>query len=169
MRRKRRRQGEVELNLAAMLDMAFQLLTFFILTFRPAPIEGQLKLHLPPPTSLTNMKSQTQAGADTANKNPVAGLGTLVVSIFPSPSGKIATLAVGDAMIPTVSQLEKRLQEIFAEPTSPFDQVILQVGSEVRYEEVMRVLDACTRQKLANGQSLSKLSFVELPSSSATR
>ena len=38
MRRRRghHSQEEVELNLAAMLDMAFQLLTFFILTFRPA-------------------------------------------------------------------------------------------------------------------------------------
>ena len=48
-RKKRRSQSEVELNLAAMLDMAFQLLTFFILTFRPAPIEGQISLRLPPP------------------------------------------------------------------------------------------------------------------------
>ena len=46
MRRKhyRRSQGDVELNLASMLDMAFQLLAFFILTFRPSPIEGQLML-----------------------------------------------------------------------------------------------------------------------------
>ena len=34
-----------------MLDMAFQLLTFFILTFRPAPIEGQISLRLPPPAA----------------------------------------------------------------------------------------------------------------------
>ena len=36
MRRRRKKKGgheSVELNLAAMLDMAFQLLTFFILTF----------------------------------------------------------------------------------------------------------------------------------------
>jgi biopolymer transport protein ExbD len=38
--RKHRDQGSVEMNLAAMLDMAFQLLTFFILTIRPAPMEG---------------------------------------------------------------------------------------------------------------------------------
>ena len=44
-----KKQQSVELKLAAMLDMAFQLLTFFILTFRPAPIEGQIDLRLPPP------------------------------------------------------------------------------------------------------------------------
>ena len=46
---RRKKQEGVELNLAAMLDMAFQLLTFFILTFRPAPVEGQVDLLLPPP------------------------------------------------------------------------------------------------------------------------
>ena len=35
--KKHKSNDEVELNLAAMLDMAFQLLTFFILTFKPAP------------------------------------------------------------------------------------------------------------------------------------
>ena len=51
MSRKKRKRGleEVELNLAAMLDMAFQLLTFFILTFKPAPVEGQITLRLRPP------------------------------------------------------------------------------------------------------------------------
>jgi hypothetical protein len=49
------------------------------------------------------------------------------------------------------------------DPGSPFDQVIIQVDSALRYEELMQVVDVCTRQTLANGQKLSKLSFVELP------
>ncbi len=50
-----RGQTEVELNLASMLDMAFQLLAFFVLTFHPSPIEGQLSLHLPPAVPVTNV------------------------------------------------------------------------------------------------------------------
>ena len=38
----------VELNVTAMLDMAFQLLAFFVLTFRPGPVEPAVQLHLPP-------------------------------------------------------------------------------------------------------------------------
>ena len=38
----------MELNLVAMLDLAFQLLAFFILTFKPAPAEGQILLRMPP-------------------------------------------------------------------------------------------------------------------------
>src|SRR5581483_4942623 len=36
-----------DLPITPMLDMSFQLLAFFIFTFRPAPTEGQLLLALP--------------------------------------------------------------------------------------------------------------------------
>ena len=70
-RRKRRGSGEeVELNLAAMLDMAFQLLTFFILTFKPAPVEGQVNLRLPPPVGLTRRARRTSARIRTPKRRP---------------------------------------------------------------------------------------------------
>ena len=79
-RRKKRKQNDVELNLAAMLDMAFQLLTFFILTFKPAPIEGQVLLRMPPPQPITNVNAGQRAGSDPNNTNPLQGLNTLVIS-----------------------------------------------------------------------------------------
>jgi hypothetical protein len=87
MRRKKkhRSQGDVELNLAAMLDMAFQLLTFFILTFKPAPVEGQVLLRMPPPQPVTNVNAGQKAGSDAANNNPVQGLNTLVITAVPVP------------------------------------------------------------------------------------
>lgn len=57
-KRKQRGPGTVELNMAAMLDMAFQLLAFFILTFRPSPVEGHLQLQMPPPTPVTQMETE---------------------------------------------------------------------------------------------------------------
>ena len=48
---KRKRGGtdfvEPDLPITPMLDMSFQLLAFFIMTFKPAPTEGQLMLTLP--------------------------------------------------------------------------------------------------------------------------
>lgn len=38
---------EPDLPVTPMLDMAFQLLAFFLVTFKPAPTEGQLALALP--------------------------------------------------------------------------------------------------------------------------
>jgi len=165
MSRKRRKQEDVTLNLAAMLDMAFQLLTFFILTFKPAPVEGQIDLRLPPPQAITTGKEK--AGENTKNDNPVEGVNSLIISVFPTASGGIGSLAIGEGNIASLPQLESTLKTVLADPTSPFDQVIIQVGSGLHYENLMKVIDVCTRQTLANGKKLNKLSFVELPTEGA--
>ena len=162
-RKKRRSQGEVELNLAAMLDMAFQLLTFFILTFKPAPVEGQVLLRMPPPQPITNVNAGQKAGSDASNTNPVIGLNTLVITAIANPDGGLRQMAVGDATMGSVPALERKLSSVLGDPGSGFDQVIVQVDSRLRYDELMQIIDVCTRQKLPNGEVLSKLSFVELP------
>jgi len=162
-RKKRRSQGEVELNLAAMLDMAFQLLTFFILTFKPAPVEGQVLLRMPPPQPITNVNAGQKAGSDASNTNPVQGLNTLVITAIANPDGGLRQMAVGDATMGSVPALERKLSTVLGDPGSGFDQVIVQVDSRLRYDELMQIIDVCTRQKLPNGEVLSKLSFVELP------
>ena len=51
----------MELNVTAMLDMAFQLLAFFVLTFKPPPGEDQIYLKLPPAQPVAGMTG-TQNG-----------------------------------------------------------------------------------------------------------
>lgn len=167
MRRRRRPRAasQVELNLAAMLDMAFQLLAFFALTFRTPPLEGQISLRLPPPQPVVGVANGAQAGSDLKNTDPLAKINTLTISIFADPkTGAIASLGVGESQIPTLPALEGRLKQVFADPGNPFDQVIIQVSDSCRYDELMKVIDICTKQKLPDGKKLSKLSFVELPS-----
>src|ERR1043166_5062450 len=98
-KKKRPKKEEVELNLAAMLDMAFQLLTFFILTFKPAPVEGQLDLRLPPPAPVAGAKGGSAPGEDEANKEPPKPVESLIISIFPTPTGGIASMGVGEQNI----------------------------------------------------------------------
>jgi len=156
-------QSEVELNLAAMLDMAFQLLTFFILTFKPAPIEGQVLLRMPPPQPVTNVNAGEKAGADPKNANPVQGLSTLVISALANADGSLKQLAIGETGLAGLTAFERTLEDILRDPGSGFDQVILQVDSRLKYGPLMQVIDVCTRQKLPSGEPLTKLSFVELP------
>ena len=165
MSKKRRGAENVELNLAAMLDMAFQLLTFFILTFKPAPIEGQITLRMPPPQAITPVAGGQDAGKDTKNTDPLKGLKTLTISVMPNDSGGIGQMMVGDQMASTPARLNERLHDIFSNEGSPFDQVIIQAGSNLRYDALMSVIDVCTKQKLPNGEPLSKLSFVDLAGS----
>ena len=167
-KRKRRGQEEVELNLAAMLDMAFQLLTFFILTFRPPPVEGQVSLRMPPPQLVVVTKGAVKAGADESDKRVVQGLNTLVITVLGRPAndprdpGGIHQIAVGDAVCGEYT-LGEKLKAAFGDSGAGFEQVIIQVGSSLRYDQLMKVIDICTQQKLPNGERLSKLSFVELP------
>lgn len=160
-KRKKRKQGEVELNLAAMLDMAFQLLTFFILTFRPAPVEGDVLLHMPPAMPTTMLKNAQASGASEKNVNPVQGLDTLLITVIGDRSG-ITDLVVGTANARGLPEFESRLQQVLTDKGVAFQQVLVQISPNVYYEDVMRVVDICTRQKFADGKSLQRLSFVEM-------
>jgi biopolymer transport protein ExbD len=160
--RKKRAHGDVELNLAAMLDMAFQLLTFFILTFKPAPVEGQINLRLPPPMPIESKGTQN-VGEKTDTKELPKGIKTLTISVVANERGDLASLGIGEAAVSSLAGLDAKLKAIFSDPTNPFDQVILQVTSGLRYDELMRVVEVCTRQTLPDGHPLSKLSLVENP------
>lgn len=162
-RRKRKKTDEdVELNLAAMLDMAFQLLAFFILTFRPPPAEGQVSLRLPPPQAVAVKGAVEPAGGET-NQDAPAGLNTLTISVFADTASGRVGYRVGEGDVSGLTALDNRLKEIFADTGNPFDQVIIQVSSNLPYEKLMEVVDICTHQTLPGGQKLSKLSFVEVP------
>jgi len=161
-KRKKPRQEAVELNVTAMLDMAFQLLAFFILTFRPAPVEAQVLLHMPLPQPVANVHSGEAAGTNQLNANPLAMLNTLVITAVANKSGALEQLALGEtAMGNSLAALDGRLSRILKDKGNAFDQVVIQVDSRLRYEELMRVIDVCTRQKLSDGKPLTRLSFAE--------
>ena len=69
--------------------------------------------------------------------------------------------AVGEVDVGTLTELESRLQLVLKDESSPFEQVIVQVGPDLRDEELMKVIDRCTNQTLKDGSKLRKLSFVE--------
>jgi len=165
-RKKRHSQEEVTLNLAAMLDMAFQLLAFFILTFKPAPVEGQINLNLPPPVPIAPQNAQQKED----NGEPgIASAHTLSIRIVAAGNGEVSSVSVGLAKLfdgPMDGRkfqiLDRRLKDVFAIEGKPFDQVLLQVGKALNYGELMKIIDVCTRQKMADGKPVNKISFVEL-------
>lgn len=172
-RRRHRRKEEVELNLAAMLDMAFQLLTFFILTFRPAPIEGQLSLNLPPPVPITNVPPEA---AVQAGESGAVSTNSLVITIRADRDGHVAGVGVGpgqafvgEANAFNLHELDRQLRVLFGIQHTPYDQVLIRVAPSLQYEELMKIIDVCTRQKLPDGTRLQKISFTELQEPGAAR
>ncbi len=171
-RRRQRDQGTVELNLAAMLDMAFQLLTFFILTFRPAPIEGQLALNMPPPVPLTNVESDQKFGDGTGD---VLAMETLHLHVVADTQGDVRELKVESNSVvdgrldeTNVHRLDRKLQSLFAVQQIPFDRIQIAVDGRLRYGELMKIIDVCHRQHLPDGTTMQKISFTEVEMGTAS-
>lgn len=165
-RRRKRDQGSVEMNLAAMLDMAFQLLTFFILTFRPAPIEGQLSLNLPPPVPQTNVEPNLKFGDGIGD---VLAMETLHLHVVANERGDVNELKVEANSVvqgrfdeANVQRLDRKLQSLFSVQKIPFDRIQIAVDGRLRYGELMKVIDVCHRQHLPDGTAMQKISFSEV-------
>ena len=161
-RKKQRGHDTVELNVAAMLDMAFQLLAFFILTFKPSAVESQIMMRLPAD------KPVTQAPSPQISATDVVDEGLMVpISIYSTPEGEIEKLEIGQLVIsaPTVEELlpifRTKLADIIRDGS---DTVSIRVGEDLRYERLMQVVDICGKQELPNrpGERLSKVSIVPL-------
>lgn len=143
MRKKKnvRRAEEPTVQIAPMLDMAFQLLTFFILTYHPMPSEGQFLMNLLPPQPATSMNAE--APAEAASDKLPASLRTLPTVLKAGPGGSLAEIALGEQAVPTdPSALEKELDKYLQDPNLPFDQTLLKVDPNLRYSELMKVINA---------------------------
>jgi biopolymer transport protein ExbD len=163
----KRVQEQVTLNLAAMLDMAFQLLAFFILTFRPSPAEAELKLNLPRPENGPIVAPIHPQDVDDRIEKTAAS--TLTLTVVAARDGQVESVSVGLAKLfngpldaASLRQLDRRLKGIFEIAQSPFDQVLVRVDRKLHYGELMRIIDVCTRQKTADGTEVSRISFVEV-------
>jgi biopolymer transport protein ExbD len=147
--------AEVEIQVAPMLDMAFQLLTFFILTDRPMPVEGQFAMNLLPASPVMDINAQAPEAGDTSAAGLPAALRTLTTNLIAGSDGALARISLGESEFDTTDQLRARLKEIVADKTLPFDQALIQVDPGLHYEDLMRVIEVFS----GPGVGITKLSF----------
>src|ERR1700712_4974363 len=108
-----------------MLDMAFQLLTFFILTFHPMPSEGQFSMNLLPASPATDMKAAaTEAATDSGTP---ASLKTLPPILRAGGGGMLGRVSLGEADVQGMDALKRELETILKDPTLPFAQARIKV------------------------------------------
>jgi biopolymer transport protein ExbD len=156
---------EVELPITPMLDLAFQVLLFFILTYHPSQLEGQMELSLP---------DVAQAQAATPDQAKTSGIGeedlpsevTVVVKARRDGdlAGEISQITVesksGSKDIPVQEHtnskgiqeqpaLRKYLQELRSGLLNQ-DEVKLQAETGLTYARVIEVMDACKKAGFQN-------------------
>lgn len=129
----------VELPITPMLDMSFQLMAFFIFTFKPAPSEGQIAMSLP------EIKGGDSAAPSAMDDKPV----TFIVTVAGGENGTIANMTIREQDGPPGgepigagydrygAELRKRRADLKGRPSK----VTLEIGSSILHEYVVRLLD----------------------------
>lgn len=157
--RRRPVQEEVELNMAAMLDMAFQLLAFFILTFNPTDVEVQIGILMPPDGPVIKASGTIDDNAPLLTEDSVGF--PIAINLLSSPVGELREIQLagqsikGDSVATITDEFTKQLSEMLKTPG--FDSIELKVDELLNYEQVIRILDICTSQPLPNGDRITKL------------
>lgn len=161
MRRRRRHAEEhvePDLPITPMLDMSFQLLAFFIMTFKPTPTEGQIAMSLPP----AEEGGPSSAIPDLTSEKPKK----FIVRVTSTDGGAIANINIleeGTAddkgrdlgADPAVFQkeltvlAEREKQRIAASEAKgiriPPPKLTIEIASKLRQASVVQLLDHAVR------------------------
>jgi biopolymer transport protein ExbD len=149
LRHNRHRAGtdhvQPDLPITPMLDMSFQLLAFFIMTFKPVPTEGQIALTLPKDEGAQSAMSVPSV-TDETNK-PAHYL----VRVTADDNGRIEKMTVSEEGSPTLpkdlgANLEAYRDELTALSKQLASQqktgkVTLELGDHLLQESVVALVD----------------------------
>jgi biopolymer transport protein ExbD len=135
---------EVSFPVAPMLDMAFQLLAFFILTFKAPSAETHLDLHLP-----ANPVALPSASGGEAHPIPVRNVDTdlendLLIRAEADDLGDLKALRLEDARLPDLVTLGKRLRRYTELLEGRPLRIRLVADDRLRYELAARIIATCS-------------------------
>jgi biopolymer transport protein ExbD len=141
---------EVAFPVTPMLDMAFQLLAFFVLTFQAPSAETHLDLDLPvTPVALPGgPRGQARPGPDRAVDADLEN--DLYIRLEADDLGDLKALRLGEALLPDVGTLEERLRRYTEVLNGRPLRVRLVADDGLRYEEAARVMAICSATGVAS-------------------
>ena len=151
------RSMDIEIPVTPMLDMAFQLLTFFILTYRPAPAEGQFSMNLLPAQPATVISKE--APKDQASDTLPTELRTLQTILRAGGDGQISQITLLENPVADLKAFKTELESLLKDPNLMFDQALIKVDPNLKYSELIKVVDVYSSLK---PKPLTKISFAEL-------
>lgn len=136
-----------------MLDMAFQILAFFVFTYNPAALEGQFPISLA--QGETAGEKENKPDEKVATDQPTELKSTLFIEARAREKGRLGSLKVGTANIEPdanetdrteglIKALAKEMIEL--KKTNPSeDRITIKGTPTLRWEEMMRVIDTARR------------------------
>lgn len=137
-----------QLQVAPMLDMAFQLLAFFIFTFQPPSPETRVDLYLPAlPAALPGGdQGETVSNPVPAIRSDVLeGLDNdLVIQVDSGEDGTVDSYRLGRTRVPDLDELRNRLTRFRAAMEGETVRVTLLARDNVPYGDMARLIGACS-------------------------
>lgn len=129
MARKKRRQeeGAGELNMVAMIDVAMQLLNFFLITAKPMDVMANLDVFRPSAPPVTSTPAP-----------PPRMLRILVAADGYTINDKYVDMAGMESVLGKLGELDSN------------QTVLIMVSAASKHESLVRVLDMCSKTKLKN-------------------
>ena len=146
MRRRRTKTPHLEpdLPITPMLDMSFQLMAFFVLTFRPMPTEAQLALALP---AEKGGPSQVAPTLDPLDDDE------LIVQVYAADNGNVADItaaprtgsfSLGTDTGALFQYLQDKAKAAQAETRRP-PKLKLEIAERLNYQYVIKLIDEARR------------------------
>ena len=132
---------EVAFPVTPFLDMAFQLLAFFILTFQPPTRETRLDLYLP--TAAATTQTAPRGRILTPNLDDPDLETDLLVQAEADEKGNLRSLKLGESPIPDVRDLERRIRSYAGLLGGKPLRIRFVAPDGLRYEEAARIIGAC--------------------------
>ena len=135
-------QSKVEMLMTPMIDIVFQLLTFFIMSFKIAAQEGDFNIKMPLASPREGMP----------NENDVP----LKVKLTAAPGGNLSGIQMGDRRFENFSQLQQAVIGMVGKDSGPgkasTQEVELDCDYNLRYEEVVSAVTAVSGYVTRDGQ-----------------
>ena len=146
MSRRRPRTGgtpeEVDFPVTPMLDMAFQLLAFFVLTFQVPTRETRLDLYLPAAPAALPKAEGTGGGRGSRGTGDLEN--DLVVRAEADPAGGLKSLKLGESPLSNAIALRAKLDQYAALLSGKPLRVVLVADENLLYGEAADLVGACT-------------------------
>ncbi len=153
-RRRRVRTGahaeEVQFPVTPMLDMAFQLLAFFIFTFQSPTTETRLDLYLPSVPVALPGSARGQARATPPKRADLDLENDLMIRVQADDLGDLKSIRLGDSTLPDVEALADRLRRYAGVLGDRPLRVRIAADDRLRYEVAARIIGTCNAVGVAS-------------------
>jgi biopolymer transport protein ExbD len=127
---------KVQTDMTPMIDVVFQLMVFFLFTFKIAPVEGEIGVNMPAITAGSSASPQDV----TVEKVPI--------KLFAGSGGVLEEVMLGDRSLgggeKSLRALSEILKETYSGPTGVAKDVEVEVDADrpLRYHWVIRATNA---------------------------